>query len=111
MSWSARRCVWWRSTSRWRSPRSATCPRVAAWGQQPRSLGCGISNSRVDDWYEAARRAGAKGGKLLGAGGDGFLLLIAPPSRHRGIREALGRPRELAFRIARRGSWNIFIQN
>ena len=51
------------------------------------------------------------GGKLLGAGGGGFLLLVAPPWRHRAIREALGRPRELPFRIARHGSRNIFIQN
>jgi D-glycero-alpha-D-manno-heptose-7-phosphate kinase len=74
-----------------------------------RSLGCGISNEQVDGAYEAARRAGARGGKLLGAGASGFLLLIAPPWRHRAIREALGRPRELPFRIARHGSRNIFI--
>ena len=36
--------------------------------------------------------------------------LMAPPWRHRAIREALGRPRELPFRIARHGSRNIFIQ-
>jgi D-glycero-alpha-D-manno-heptose-7-phosphate kinase len=75
-----------------------------------RSLGFGISFGRVDDWYETARRNGALGGKLLGAGGGGFLLLVAPPWRHRAIREALGRPRELPFRIARHGSRNIFIQ-
>ena len=75
-----------------------------------RSLGFGISNDQVNEWYEAARRAGATGGKLLGAGGGGFLLLMAPPWRHRAIREALGRPRELPFRIARHGSRNIFIQ-
>ena len=74
-----------------------------------RSLGCGISNDRVNDWYEAARRVGAGGGKLLGAGGGGFLLLIAPPWRHRAIRDALGRPRELPFKIARHGSRIIFI--
>jgi D-glycero-alpha-D-manno-heptose-7-phosphate kinase len=76
-----------------------------------RSLGFGISNNQVNDWYEAARRAGAVGGKLLGAGGGGFLLLLAPPWRHRAIREALGRPREIPFRIARHGSRNIFIHN
>jgi D-glycero-alpha-D-manno-heptose-7-phosphate kinase len=74
-----------------------------------RSLGCGISNDRIDEWYAAARRAGAGGGKLLGAGGGGFLLLLAPPWRHRAIREALGRPQELSFRIAPYGSRNIFI--
>jgi D-glycero-alpha-D-manno-heptose-7-phosphate kinase len=76
-----------------------------------RSLGCGITNDQVNDWYDAARRAGALGGKLLGAGGGGFLLLIAPTWRHRAIREALGRPRELPFRIARHGSRLIFIHN
>src|SRR4051794_21587949 len=76
-----------------------------------RSLGFGISFRQIDEWYEAARRNGAQGGKLLGAGGGGFHLLMAPPWRHRAIREALGRPRELSFRIARHGSRNIFIQN
>jgi D-glycero-alpha-D-manno-heptose-7-phosphate kinase len=74
-----------------------------------RSLGFGITSDRVDQWYETARRHGARGGKLLGAGGGGFLLLVAPPWRHRSIREALGRPQELTFRVARHGSQNIFI--
>jgi len=74
-----------------------------------RSLGFGITNPRIDTWYEAARRAGAQGGKLLGAGGSGFLLLMAPPDRHEAIREALGRPRELQFSIDRLGSRIVFI--
>jgi D-glycero-alpha-D-manno-heptose-7-phosphate kinase len=76
-----------------------------------RSLGFGISKDHVNEWYDAARKAGATGGKLLGAGGSGFLLLMAPPWRHRAIREVLKRPRELPFRIARHGSRNIFIHN
>ena len=75
-----------------------------------RSLGFGISSARVDEWYKVAQRNGASGGKLLGAGGGGFLLLMAPPWQHRAIREVLGRPRELPFRLARHGSRNIFIQ-
>jgi D-glycero-alpha-D-manno-heptose-7-phosphate kinase len=74
-----------------------------------RSLGFGISNERVDGWYAAARKAGAEGGKLLGAGGEGFLLLLAPPERHAAIRAALGNPRELEFRVDRRGSRIVFI--
>lgn len=74
-----------------------------------RSLGFGISDDSIDQAYEAARRAGAQGGKLLGAGGGGFLLLIAPPERHAAIREALGNPRDLAFGIDRLGSRIIFI--
>jgi D-glycero-alpha-D-manno-heptose-7-phosphate kinase len=76
-----------------------------------RSLGCGITNDQVNEWYETARRAGALGGKLLGAGGGGFLLLVAPTWRHRAIREALGRPRELPFQIARHGSRLIFVHS
>jgi len=76
-----------------------------------RSLGFGITYPEIDAWYEAARRAGAQGGKLLGAGGGGFLLLMAPPERHGAIREALQHPREVAFAIDRLGSRIIFISN
>ncbi|MFT7136170.1 MAG: D-glycero-alpha-D-manno-heptose-7-phosphate kinase [Akkermansiaceae bacterium] len=76
-----------------------------------RSLGFGITNQAVDDWYEAARANGAMGGKLLGAGGGGFLLVMAPPERHEAIREAVGRPREIPFRIDRRGSRIIHISD
>ena len=76
-----------------------------------RSLGFGISMDSVDAWYEQARKLGAQGGKLLGAGGGGFLLLFAPPERHNMIREALGNPRELTFGIDRRGGRVIFISD
>ncbi len=76
-----------------------------------RSLGFGISNAGVDDWYNVARANGAMGGKLLGAGGGGFLLVMAPPEKHDAIRAACGHPRELPFRIDRRGSRVIFISD
>lgn len=76
-----------------------------------RSLGFGISQQQIDDWYSAARKAGAQGGKLLGAGGGGFLFLLAPPERHQAIREALGRPREITFDVDRFGSRLIFISD
>jgi len=76
-----------------------------------RSLGFGISNTGVDDWYAAARANGAMGGKLLGAGGGGFLLVMAPPDRHDAIREAVGRPREIPVRIDRLGSRVIYISD
>jgi len=69
-----------------------------------RSLGCGISTLQIDKWYEKARQVGAKGGKLLGAGGNGFLYLIAPEGLHEDIRKALGNPLELPFRICGHGS-------
>jgi len=80
----------------------------AGW-ELKRSLGFGITSERIDAWYDAALRAGAQGGKLLGAGGEGFLLVVAPPDRHAAIREALGHPRELKFGVDRRGSRIIFI--
>jgi D-glycero-alpha-D-manno-heptose-7-phosphate kinase len=76
-----------------------------------RSLGFGISNAGVDEWYNVARANGAMGGKLLGAGGGGFLLVMAPPEKHEAIRAACGNPREIPFRIDRRGSRVIFISD
>lgn len=69
-----------------------------------KSLGCGISDNEIDQMYETAERAGALGGKLLGAGGSGFLLLIAPPKYHNRIRDVLGRPKELPFKMTMGGS-------
>jgi D-glycero-alpha-D-manno-heptose-7-phosphate kinase len=54
-----------------------------------RSLACGITNDVIDGWYTAARRAGAMGGKLLGAGGGGFFLFYAPRRHHSAIEAAL----------------------
>jgi len=76
-----------------------------------RSLGFGITNPMVDQWYDTARKHGAQGGKLLGAGGGGFVLIMAPPEKHEAIREALGRPKELDFSIDQRGSRVIFFSD
>jgi D-glycero-alpha-D-manno-heptose-7-phosphate kinase len=76
-----------------------------------RSLGFGISDDFIDSWYSAAIKAGAQGGKLLGAGGGGFLFLLAPPEKHQAIRDALGHPRELDFKVDRSGSRIIFISD
>lgn len=59
-----------------------------AW-QVKRSLSDRVSNDRVDDVYCAARAAGAIGGKLLGAGGGGFLMLFVPPDRQEAVRQKL----------------------
>lgn len=48
-----------------------------------------ISNSFMDDMYQVARNAGAWGGKILGAGGGGFMLLMVPPSKQPDVRLAL----------------------
>jgi len=54
-----------------------------------RELAGSVSNSRIDDIYEAGRAAGAIGGKLLGAGGGGFMVLLVEPDRRECVRERL----------------------
>jgi D-glycero-alpha-D-manno-heptose-7-phosphate kinase len=64
-----------------------------------KSMTEGISNSKIDAWYELARRAGALGGKILGAGAGGFLLICANKESHLSIKTALNmlRPISVAF--------------
>jgi D-glycero-alpha-D-manno-heptose-7-phosphate kinase len=54
-----------------------------------RAMSPKITTSAIDDMYAAGRKAGALGGKLLGAGGGGFLLLYVPPERQAAVRAAL----------------------
>lgn len=54
-----------------------------------RGLSTGVTTPAIDDLYERARQAGATGGKILGAGGGGFLLVFAASARHAAIRAAL----------------------
>jgi D-glycero-alpha-D-manno-heptose-7-phosphate kinase len=70
----------------------------ASW-ELKRSLGCGITNERIDAWGRIAKAAGAQAGKLLGAGGGGFLFLLAPTERQEAIRAALGHPPEVKVRL------------
>ncbi|MCX7004647.1 MAG: hypothetical protein NTV22_15425 [bacterium] len=72
------------------------------------SLSAAIANPSILAAYAAARRAGAIGGKLLGAGGGGFLLFVAPPDAHAGIRTALRDMKELPFEFEQGGSQIIF---
>jgi D-glycero-alpha-D-manno-heptose-7-phosphate kinase len=69
-----------------------------------RSLVAGVSDAQVDGWYERARNAGASGGKLLGAGAGGFLLIMAAPERQAEVRAALADMREVPFHFAARGT-------
>ncbi|RZB35270.1 MAG: D-glycero-alpha-D-manno-heptose-7-phosphate kinase [Desulfobacteraceae bacterium Eth-SRB1] len=55
-----------------------------------RSLTDKISNSTIDEIYDKARNAGAIGGKILGAGGGGFILFFVEPERQAQVKEALG---------------------
>lgn len=67
-----------------------------------------ITNRSIDDMYQAARRAGALGGKITGAGGGGFLLLFCPKEKHADVREALHQLKELPFRLEKEGVKPIF---
>ena len=59
-----------------------------AWRLKKRLNGL-ISNNKIDEIYEIAMKSGALGGKLLGAGGGGFILFFASPEHHQRIRENL----------------------
>ena len=50
-----------------------------------RQMGTGITDSQIDDWYQQGVSAGAKGGKLLGAGNGGFMMFFAPVDKHKNI--------------------------
>jgi D-glycero-alpha-D-manno-heptose-7-phosphate kinase len=67
-----------------------------------------VSNSTLDNMYETARKAGAVGGKISGAGGGGFLLLYCPQDRKESVRDALAGLQELPFRMGQDGSKVIF---
>ncbi len=71
----------------------------------------GISNAAIDVWYAKARKAGAVGGKLLGAGAGGFLMFFAPPEKHEAIAKALGELRRMDFRFEPQGSRIIFVHH
>lgn len=73
-----------------------------------KSLVANISNQSIDDWYEIARKAGAKGGKILGAGAGGFLLLVAPREKHDEIKSALFTLRAIPVGFDPLGSRIIF---
>ncbi|HAM72972.1 MAG TPA: GHMP kinase [Verrucomicrobiales bacterium] len=74
-----------------------------------RRLSQGISSPAIDGWYQRARKAGAVGGKLLGAGSGGFLMFYAKPERHEAIRRALSDLRPVDFRFEPQGSRIIFV--
>ena len=67
-----------------------------------------ISNEEIDNMYEMAMEAGAVGGKILGAGGGGFLLLMVPENRRGEVREKLRTHKELPFMLEKDGSKIIF---
>lgn len=72
--------------------------------QIKRTLTQNITNSNLDEIYQAGRSAGALGGKLLGAGGGGFMLFFVPPERRQELRARLKNLLCVPFSFSNRGS-------
>jgi D-glycero-alpha-D-manno-heptose-7-phosphate kinase len=72
--------------------------------QLKRGLSCKITTGEIDSMYDTARRAGALGGKLCGAGGGGFLLLFVPPERQASVKDALKKLLYVPFKFEHLGS-------
>ncbi len=75
-----------------------------------RQLAGGITNPEIDGYYSTARDAGAIGGKVLGAGGGGFLLFYVEAQNQRKVRDALPL-RQVDFRFESQGSKIIYVHN
>ena len=78
-----------------------------SWEVKKRLAGM-ISNGHINEVYESARRAGAIGGKITGAGGGGFLLLYVPYTHQNKVRSVLSVFQELPFRLEADGTKVIF---
>lgn len=75
-----------------------------------RELASGVTNSKIDGLYQCAMRNGASGGKLLGAGGGGFLLFYCEKYKQKRLEEALGLKR-FDFRFEHDGTSVVYIGN
>lgn len=73
-----------------------------------KQLASKISNAAIDKLYGAARRAGAFGGKISGAGGGGFLMVYSPVEKQEAVRHALRDLQELPFKLEPDGSKVVF---
>lgn len=78
-----------------------------AW-QIKKTFAGGVSNPEIDAMYEKAQTAGALGGKILGAGGGGFMLLYAPKNKQQAVCEALHQYRKVEFQFEASGSRIVF---
>ena len=71
-------------------------------------LSSGITNERIDGMYQSAKLAGALGGKILGAGGGGFMLFYVPIEKQSAVKKALSNFRQVPFNFESQGSQIIF---
>lgn len=75
-----------------------------------KSLSDKITTPEMDAMYEAALKHGALGGKLLGAGGGGFVLLFVPPEKQPQVRNQLKKYLQVPIKFEDQGSQIIFYQ-
>ena len=76
-----------------------------------KKLASNVTNTVIDSYYEKARDAGAMGGKILGSGGGGFLLLYCKKNYQDSVRQALSDLRETTFGFEPLGSRIIFVSD
>ncbi len=74
-------------------------------------LASGVTSQRIDEYYDRARSAGASGGKILGAGGGGFMLLFCDQQYQNKVREALRDLKENPIDFEQQGSKIIYVQD
>ena len=73
-----------------------------------KGIAANITNNAIEDFHERGMNAGAIGGKILGAGGGGFLFLYCEPSTQEKVRKHLSELMELDFKFEREGSKIIY---
>ena len=72
-----------------------------------RTVASGISNNDIDEIYDIGMKNGARGGKLLGAGGGGFILFFCDREAKQKIRKKLSHLREINFKFEQTGSIRV----
>jgi D-glycero-alpha-D-manno-heptose-7-phosphate kinase len=77
--------------------------------QLKKSLANDISNTHVESIYQQGIKSGALGGKLLGAGGGGFILFYCPKEKQEKFRALMGEYKELDFKFDEQGSKIIYV--
>lgn len=74
-----------------------------------KGLASGVTAPQIDQWYERALGAGAWGGKILGAGGGGFLMVLCPPDKQEKVKAELSELRHIPVEFESFGSKIIFV--
>ncbi len=77
--------------------------------QLKRQVAAGVTNSFIDELYDTAIKNGALGGKLLGAGGGGFLLVYCEKEKQDKVRSALKNLSELPFQFENGGTKVVYV--